>query len=133
GLRGSQDGFFLAYRVIDSNEQPRISITTRLTGLVDRQQPLNQNACAGVMIRKFDEDAKIPSLRYAAMVITAGNDALFLRRLEDGTDSTRDGPVIAPPPCWLRLSCEPADRSGFLNFQGEMSRDGKAWKMLSTV
>jgi hypothetical protein len=132
GLKGRVDSFFFAFRVIDLNEQPRISITARLGGLNDLPPiPDNPGAIAGIMIRKFGEPGDVPRLRYAAVAVTADNNALFQGRNKDGANSSRyTQPVAATLPRWLRLSCEPAAASGSFSFKAEISADGLAWRAL---
>ena len=95
GLKGKSDSFFFAYRVIDLNEQPRVSIAARLVGLNNLPAvPDNPNAIAGVMIRKFGED--VPSARYAAVVVTADNRVLLHSRNKDGATGTKHGRPARP-------------------------------------
>ena len=128
GLKGKSDSFFFAYRVIDLNEQPRVSIAARLGGLNNLPAvPDNPNAIAGVMIRKFGED--VPSARYAAVVVTADNRVLLHSRNKDGATGTKHGrPAKAEPRSWLRLSCEPASTSGSFSFQAEIAFERDVWQ-----
>ena len=128
GLKGKSDSFFFAYRVIDLNEQPRVSIAARLVGLNNLPAvPDNPNAIAGVMIRKFGED--VPSARYAAVVVTADNRVLLQSRNKDGATGTKHGrPAKAEPRPWLRLSCEPASTSGSFSFQAEIAFERDVWQ-----
>ena len=128
GLKGKSDSFFFAYRVIDLNEQPRVSIAARLVGLNNLPAvPDNPNAIAGVMIRKFGED--VPSARYAAVVVTADNRVLLHSRNKDGATGTKHGrPAKAEPRPWLRLSCEPASTSGSFSFQAEIAFERNVWQ-----
>ena len=83
GLPGSRDSFYFAYVVIDSEEQPEISITARVLGIqASGSDPRSSEALAGVMIRAFDGNGDCPhgTLRIDAfllslrrLVLTAGD------------------------------------------------------------
>jgi hypothetical protein len=96
----------------------------------DRRNP---EARAGVMIRAFDENPKLPTVPYAAMVFSSVLGALFQRRLADKAAPIQDGPLDTFYPNWLRLSCESTERTGFLRFKGELSADGVNWQQLGAL
>src|SRR5580704_18519739 len=59
---GSRDSFYFAYVVIDSEEQPQISITARVLGI--------SQGLAGVMIRAFDGNGDVPTVPFASMLFS---------------------------------------------------------------
>jgi hypothetical protein len=128
GLKGTSDSFFFAYRVIDLDEQPRVSIAARLVGLNNLPAvPDNPDGIAGVMIRKFT--GAVPSARYAAVVVTADNRVMLQSRKKDGAAGTKPSRRgKAEPRSWLRLSCEPASISGSFSFQAEIAHERDVWK-----
>jgi hypothetical protein len=123
------DSFYFPHLVIDSLQQPEISITARVRG-IRPSDPQNPDARVGVMIRAFDENGPLPTVPYAAMVFSSVSGLLFQRRLKDRVAPVQDGPVEVFPPNWLRLSCESAEGSGFLRFKGETSADGVHWNQV---
>ena len=131
---GTGDSFYFPHMVIDSLAQPAISIRARVLGIQqsasDRR---NLEARAGVMIRAFDENPKLPTVPYAAMVFSSVLGALFQRRLADNAAPIQDGPIDTFYPNWLRLSCESTERIGFLRFKGEHSADGVNWQQLGAL
>jgi hypothetical protein len=78
---GEQDSFLFAYVDRDSDHEPVIAISARVDGINASQYPA---ARAGVMIRKFDQEGDRSARRFAALVITNQNKALFLRRDQEG-------------------------------------------------
>ena len=128
------DSFYFPHVVIDSLQQPEISITARLLGIRTFGPDLkNPDARAGIMIRAFDDPGTLPTVPYAAVVFSPASGALFQRRLKDKVASVQDGPIEVFPPNWFRLSCESTERSGFLRFRGEVSSDGTNWRQIGAL
>jgi hypothetical protein len=127
------DSFYFPHLVIDSLQQPEISITARVSGIrsfgIDSPNP---DARVGIMIRAFDDPGALPTVPYAAVVFSSLSGALFQRRLKDKVASIQDGPIEMFPPNWLRLSCESAESSGLLSFKAEVSSDGASWRQVGT-
>jgi hypothetical protein len=131
GIGGTSDNFLFAYVNRDSDNEPVIRITARFEGI---NAPNYPHARAGVMIRKFDEPGHLPPLRFAAMLITNQNQALFLHRDADGAAAAQDGPIDVTIPCFIRLTGQKVEGAvGFVDFTGEVSQDGLTWKAVSAV
>jgi hypothetical protein len=133
GPPGSRDSFYFAYVVIDTEEQPQISITARVLGIqASGSDPKTPEGRAGVMIRAFDENGTLPIVPFASMLFSSLSGALFLRRLVDNTAPTQDASSHTFYPNWLRLSCEARQGADFLRFTGAFSTNGVDWQQLGS-
>jgi hypothetical protein len=132
---GSSDSFYFPHVEIDSLEQPEISITAHIRGIsVLQSKPGPQtDVRVGVMIRAFDEAAKLATVPYAAIVCSPLLGTLFIRRVADNVKTIQDGPIDCFYPTWLRLTCRGSEIKKFLVLAGEISEDGLEWKQLGTL
>ena len=131
---GSRDSFYFAYVVIDSKEQPQISITARVLGIqASGSGHKTPEGLAGVMIRAFDGNGDVPTVPFASMLFSSLSGALFLRRLVDNTAPTREPPSQTIYPNWLRLSCETRQGVGLLRFTAAFSTNGLDWQQLGSA
>ena len=131
---GTGDSFYFANVVVDTLEQPEISITARILGIrPSGSDPKSPEGRAGVMIRAFDEGGKLPFVPYASMLFSSALGTLFQRRLADKAPPIQDGPIDIFYPNWLRLSSVSSERIGFLRFKGEVSTDGVHWLQLGPL
>jgi hypothetical protein len=131
GIGGKQDNFLFASVDRDSDNEPEIAISARVDGINASQYP---DARAGVMIRKFDQTSDPGKHRFAAIVVTNQNQALFIHRDVEGTVAGQDGPIDVTVPCFIRLTArKDSGLPGVIGFTGEVSQDGTAWKTVSAV
>jgi hypothetical protein len=131
GIGGQQDNFLFASVDRDSDNEPEIAISARVDGINASQYP---NARAGVMIRKFDQTSDPGKHRFAALVVTNQNKALFVHRDLEGAVAGQDGPIDVTLPCFIRLTArKDIGFPGVIGFTGEVSQDGTAWKTVSAL
>jgi hypothetical protein len=72
--------------------------------------------------------------RFAAVVITNQNEALFLHRDKPQEIVKHDGPVKVTLPIFIRITARNVDgEPGIVDFTGEISKDGSRWDTLSAV
>lgn len=132
--KGSRDSFYFAYVVIDTLEQPEILVTARVSGIrTAGSVPTNPEGLAGVMIRAFDVDGKLPTVPFASMLFSSVSGTIFLCRKTDRALLSRDASSQTFYPNWLRLSCEASEKLGFVRFTGAFSTDGVGWKQVGSV
>ena len=126
GIGGAKDEFLLAFIERDAGVGA-IEISACINGI---NAPNYPDAVAGVMIRRsFDQNE-----RFAAVVITDENTAMFLHR--DGVELPveQDGPVDVTLPVFVRLKAQSvAGKAGRVDFIGEISKDGSSWRVISAV
>jgi hypothetical protein len=130
----SRDSFYFANVVIDTLEEPEISITARVLGI----RPSGSGAktpegLAGVMIRAFDEGGNLPFVPYASMVFSSVMGTLFLRRLTDKSPPIQDRLKDYFYPNWVRVSCEATEKIGVSRFTGAFSSDAIHWQQVGPV
>jgi hypothetical protein len=133
----SRDSFYFAYVVIDSEEQPEISITARVLGVqASASDPASDSkspeGLAGVMIRAFDGNGDVPTVPFASMLFSPLSGAFILGRRINNTPPTREAPSQTFYANWLRLSCEVRQGVGSLRFTGAFSTNGVDWQQLGS-
>jgi hypothetical protein len=74
-----------------------------------------------------------PGERFAAVVITNQNEALFLHRDKPQAIVRHDGPVKVTLPIFIRIAARNVDGPGIVEFTGKISKDGSKWDTLSAV
>jgi hypothetical protein len=130
---GSRDSFYFAYVVIDSEEQPQISITARVLGIqASGSDPKSPEGMAGVMIRAFAGNGDVPTVPFASMLFSSLSGALFLDRRTGNTAPIQEASSQTFYPNWLRLSCEARQGVGSLRFTAAFSTDGVDWQELGS-
>ena len=104
-----------------------VEVTARVDGI---NAPSYPNALAGVTIRReFDADE-----RFAAVIITNQDEALFLHRDNPQEIVKHDGPVKVTLPIFIRIIARNVDgEPGIVEFTGKTSKDGSNWSTLSAV
>jgi hypothetical protein len=124
--KGTADGFFFAYREIDTLTEPDITLTAKLTGL---RSPHSPAASAGVMIRQ-KIDPRPEAAIHAAVVVTSDRRVLFLRRDRASGPTLQEGPLDIPIPVWIRLCCTRVSTEGNrgrFKMSAFVSPDGSNW------
>lgn len=91
---------------------------------VASQQYTHAWAKAGVMIR----ESLAANSRYAALVMTPGNGAAFLRRIQPNETGTVKKLAGYKVPYWIKL-----ERTGGEYFNGYISADGVNWTLIYTT
>ena len=131
GIGGKQDSFLLASVNRDADHEDVIAVTARVEGINAAQYP---NAQAGVMVRKFSQDPAPESRRFAALLITNRNKAIFLHRDEEGVVARQDGPIDVTLPCFVRIAAtRVAGLRGVVDIEGQISQDGVTWSTVSAL